>query len=198
MASVNGNALPLIDVDDSEARKRGKKKGREKESGEDAMIFAAEIVPFFRLLSAVDGVLECLASGELDRLGGSNLDFLAGTRVASGALGAGAAAEAAETDQLHGLAFGNRFHDIVDDRVQGALSGCFRQVAFCRDCVYQFSFVHHVPFRKGPDSNKRNGVWLRVCAEIYAWKQIKRAMWRLCPRAFRIPSFFKHAFLTPE
>src|SRR5579863_7843318 len=93
-------------------------------------------------LALVDGVLERLASRELDGLRGRDLDGLARLRVAAGACCTLARAEAAEANQLNRVALRHCLLDHFEQRVQRFAGLSLAGARLSSDGVDQFLFVH--------------------------------------------------------
>jgi hypothetical protein len=87
-------------------------------------------------------VLKGLASDELDRLRGPNLDLLASFRVHPSACLARGDFEGAESNKLNGLGFFDAGFDAVDNGVHGALGVGFAASEGFLDGGNEFNFVH--------------------------------------------------------
>ena len=64
----------------------------------------------------VDGLFESFACLERRELGSFDVDFLAGTRIATFARAADAVLERSEADNLNSVAFDERLFDCVEER----------------------------------------------------------------------------------
>src|SRR5690349_14798810 len=92
--------------------------------------------------ASVYRVLKCLSSTELRGFRGLDLDRFAGFRIATGAGGAQAGVEGAETDQGYFLALAQARLHRVDERVDRALGGRFGNLGRLSDLLDQVGFVH--------------------------------------------------------
>src|SRR5258705_6524999 len=93
-------------------------------------------------LPLVHCVLECLASRELDGLGGRNLNGFAGLRVTAGARCALARTEASEANQLHGVTLRDGLLDHFEQRVQRFAGLSLAGAGLSGHGVDQFLFIH--------------------------------------------------------
>lgn len=94
---------------------------------------------------SVDGVLQALASLEARHLGGSNLDFLASLRIATGTLGALFHQESTKANQGDLIACLERIGDGLNGGVQRTTSISLGDIGAGGDGINEFGFVHVNP-----------------------------------------------------
>jgi hypothetical protein len=95
-------------------------------------------------LGGIDSGFQFGAHGELDGLGGGDLQFLTGLRIPANAGSAFSDGESAKTDQIDTIARRQSFGDDFQEAVQGVTGSDFGDVAFGGQSFNQLGFVHGV------------------------------------------------------
>src|SRR5471030_1978641 len=107
---------------------------------------AARTHPSFLL---IDEIFERFAGRELDRLCGSDLDGVAGLRIAARTRGACAGAESAETDELNAVAADYGLRDSRNKCIDSFSSRGFARAGGGRHGVNEFLLVHFCFLKDG-------------------------------------------------